>query len=85
MKKQNREIIDIARFIFDDNDFKIIKGYINNNNHKDIMSFIDEQIELYEILLSFENDKKSEITIILDDLTSIKNLSEEIYLGKLIT
>ena len=85
MKKLNKQIIDIARFIFEDSEYKIIEKAINNDNHKNVIGFIDEQIELYEILLSFENDKNSEIPTILDKLILIKNLSEQISLGKLIT
>ena len=78
MKEQ---ILDIARFLFDDEEFNKLQSYLNNKEYIKVAGFIKENKEITDILLSFDNDN-IELKETLDKLCKMENYFTELYLGK---
>jgi hypothetical protein len=78
MKKQ---ILDIARFLFDDDDFIQLETYLNNKKYAKLAGFIEEHKEITDILLSFDNDNV-ELKYTLMKLEEIEEIFTNLYLGK---
>lgn len=79
-----KEIIDIALFLFDDEEFTQIQNFVYNKNYSGLVELIEEEKELTEILLSFEDDS-IELSYKLIMLKEIEDLIINSYLGEEVT
>ena len=78
MKKQ---ILDIAKFLFDDEEYIQLENYLNNKKYSELAGFIEENKDITDILLSFDNDN-IELKKRLDKLEEMELLFTNLYLGK---
>lgn len=79
-----KEIIEIARFLFDDKEFSQIEKFINNKDYSGLVGLIEEEKELTSILLSFDSDN-IELQGKFIMLQEIDKLIVDLYLGVEIT
>ena len=79
-----KKILDIASFLFDDDEFNKLQSYLNNKEYIKVASLIEENKEITDILLSFDNNSY-ELKKTLDKLCEMEDYFTELYLGKKIT